>query len=99
MDARQFFPESAMQADEKLDLCGVLAPYCLLLCKSTLASMQPGAILEVHLRDPETLRDLLTILERSEETVLGEVQRENHTCLWIQKGRSTPSASWTSANC
>jgi len=80
------FSEWTMRADEKLDLCGVLEPYCLLMCKSTLASMKPGAVLEIHLRDPETLKDLLTILERSQEIVLAEMQREDHTCLWVQKG-------------
>jgi TusA-related sulfurtransferase len=80
-----------MQADEKIDLCGMLTPYCLLQYKAALASMKPGAILEVHLRDPETIKDLLTILDRSGETVLAEAQREDHTCLWIQKGVSVQS--------
>jgi TusA-related sulfurtransferase len=81
-----------MQADKILDLCGVLAPYCLLMCKSELAHMQSGAILEVHLRDPETIEDLLTILDRSGETVVARVQHQDRTCLWVQKGRSGPSA-------
>ncbi len=77
-----------MQADKKLDLCGVLAPYCLLMCKSELAYMEPEAILEVHLRDPQTIENLLTILDRSGETVLAQLQGEDHTCLWILKGKS-----------
>lgn len=80
-----------MQADERLDLCGIIAPYSFLLCKSTLASMVPGALLEVHLSDPETLEDLLTILNRSGEKIITRVQDGNRTCLWIQKGMPAPS--------
>jgi TusA-related sulfurtransferase len=40
------------------------------MCKSELAYMESEAILEVHLRDPQTIEDLLTILDRSGETVL-----------------------------
>jgi TusA-related sulfurtransferase len=80
-----------MRVEKILDLCGVLAPYCLLICKSELAQMDPGAILEVHLRDPETIEDLLTILDRSGEAVVAQVQREDRTCLWVQKGRSARS--------
>jgi TusA-related sulfurtransferase len=78
--------EFAMQADEKLDLCGIIAPYSFLLCKSTLASMRPGTILEVHLSDPDTLEDLLIILNRSGEKIITRVQHGDRTCFWVQKG-------------
>lgn len=80
-----------MLADEKLDLCGIIAPYSLMLCKSTLASMKPGAILEVHLSDPGTLADLLIILERSGEKIITRVQDGERTCFWVQKGLPVPS--------
>jgi TusA-related sulfurtransferase len=75
-----------IKAEDQLDLCGMVAPYCLLMCKSTLASMKPGAVLEIHLRDPETVHDLLTVLERSGEKVVANVQSEGFTRLWVQKG-------------
>jgi TusA-related sulfurtransferase len=84
-----------MQANKKLDLCGMLNPYCLLMFKSALASMEPGDVLEVQVRDPETLGDLLTILERSAEAVVARAQRDDRTCLWIQKGKSTRPACWS----
>lgn len=84
-----------MQVERILDLCGVLAPYCLLLCTSELAQMQPGAILEVHLRDPETIEDLLTILDRSGEAVVAREQHEDRTCVWVRKGRVTRPACRT----
>ncbi len=77
-----------IKADEQLDLCGMIAPYCLLLCKATLASMPPGAILEVRVCDPETARDLLTVLDRSGEKVVAKLQSEDVTQLWVQKGLS-----------
>jgi hypothetical protein len=46
--------EYTMRSDEKLDLCGILKPCCLLQCKSVLASMKPGSVLEVRIGDPET---------------------------------------------
>jgi TusA-related sulfurtransferase len=80
--------EIVMQADEKLDLCGIITPCSLMLWKSKLASMQPGAILEVHLSDPETLNDLLLILKRSAEEIVQRKQHGNKTSFWIKKGAS-----------
>lgn len=78
-----------MQTDEILNLCGVLAPYCFLLCKSALASLKAGEILEIHLSDQQTLKDLLVILDRSGEKVLSVLQQEERTRLRVQKGSST----------
>lgn len=80
-----------IKADEQLDLCGLMAPYCLLLCKATLASMQPGTILEMRVGDPETVRDLLTVLDRSGEKVVAKLQSEDVTHLWVRKGLSDQS--------
>jgi TusA-related sulfurtransferase len=78
--------DSMIKADGQLDLCGVAAPYGLLTCKATLFSMKPGAVLEVYVRDPETVQDLLTVLERSEDKVLARVQNKDGMRLWVQKG-------------
>ena len=59
-----------MPSDETLDLSGIIKPYCLLECKSVLASMEPGAILSIRILDPETYEDLSTILERSGEIMV-----------------------------
>jgi TusA-related sulfurtransferase len=76
-----------MRTDEKLDLCGFIKPYCLLQCKSVLASMKPGSILEIRVRDPETYSDLLTILERSGETVLSRRRTKKDYLLRVRKDR------------
>jgi len=77
--------ELIMRSDEKLDLCGFIKPYCLLQCKSVLASMKPGSILEIRVRDPETYSDLLTILERTGETVLSSRRTKKDFLLRVRK--------------
>ncbi len=74
-----------MRVDEKLDLCGFINPCCLLQCKSVLASMKPGSILEIRVQDPETFSDLLTILERTGETVLSSRRTKKDYLLWVRK--------------
>ncbi len=74
-----------MQADEKLDLCGFIKPYCLLRCKSVLASMKLGSILEIRVGDPETYSDLLTILDRSGEEVLSSRKRKKDFLIRVRK--------------
>ena len=74
-----------MQPDETLDLCGILEPYSLLLCKSALSSLAPGSVLEVLLNDLQTLKDLTTILMRSGETILSSCEVEIGYCLWVRK--------------
>jgi hypothetical protein len=44
-DPGGYSQEFTMQSDEKLDLCGIIRPYCLLQHKSVLASMKPGSVL------------------------------------------------------
>jgi TusA-related sulfurtransferase len=74
-----------MQADKKIDLCGIIEPCSLLICKSALISLKPGAVIEIQLRDPETLKDLVAIIERSGETIIAREAHEDRTLLWVQK--------------
>jgi TusA-related sulfurtransferase len=76
----------AMRSDEKLDIRSVPAPYCLLMVKATLASMQPGTVLEVQVSDPESISDLMTVLVRSGDQIVTREAGANFTCLWVQKG-------------
>jgi len=82
-----------IKADEQLDLCGLIAPYCLLLCKAKLSSMGPGTVLEIRVGDPETVRDLLMVFDRSGEKVVARVQSGEATHIWIQKGLSDQAPS------
>jgi TusA-related sulfurtransferase len=75
-----------MEPDQRLDLCGVIEPCCFLMCKSALASMRRGKVLEIFLGDPETVRDLVTIFERSGETVLACEKLEDRYRLLVRRG-------------
>jgi TusA-related sulfurtransferase len=78
-----------MQSDEKLDLCGIIKPYCLLKCKSVLASMQPDHVLEIRICDPETYNDLMTILKRTGETVVSSRKKKKDFLIWVRKHSPT----------
>ncbi len=74
-----------LKFDHHLDISGVVIPFSLVLCKGALAQMAPGAVLEIRLRDPETLKDLLIIVERSGDRVLAWERHDEDCCLWVQK--------------
>jgi TusA-related sulfurtransferase len=74
-----------MKSDQKLDISEVVIPFSLALCKSTLARMAAGAILEINLRDQDTFQDLLTIVERSGDSVLTWEKHDDCYYLWVQK--------------
>ena len=83
MRLRGFTP---MKSDQRLDISGVVIPFSLALCKSTLAPMETGAVLEIRLRDHDTLQDLLIIVERSGDHVLAWEKHDEYYFLWVQKG-------------
>lgn len=79
-----------MKADQRLDISGVVIPFSLALCKSTLERMAAGGVLEIRLQDRDTLQDLLTILERSGEQVLAWERHDFFYYLWVQKKPGRP---------
>jgi TusA-related sulfurtransferase len=78
----EFIP---MKSDQRLDISGVVIPFSLALCKSTLAQMASGAVLEICLGDHDTLQDLLIIVERSGDNVLAWEKHDECYYLWVQK--------------
>lgn len=50
-----------------LDLIGVVSPICLLKCKSALARLNPGEVLEVVVQDEEVVESLSMILKQSRD--------------------------------
>ena len=76
---------TSMKADQRLDISEVVIPFSLALCKSTLAHMAAGGVLEIRLRDHDTLQDLLIIVKRSEDDVLAWEKHEDGYLLWVQK--------------
>lgn len=74
-----------MKADQQLDISAVLIPISLALCKSALTKMAPGGVLKIRLSDPETLRDLLIIVERSGDDVLAWEKQDGCYHVWVRK--------------
>jgi len=74
-----------MRSDQQLDISGVVIPFSLALCKSTLAQMAAGAVLEIRLGDQDTLQDLLIIVERSGDQVLAWEKHDEYYYLWVRK--------------
>ncbi len=74
-----------IKSDQLLDLSGEVIPFSLALCKATLAHLPPGTVVEIHLRDYETLQDLLIIMERCGEQVLAWERQAGRCALWVQK--------------
>jgi TusA-related sulfurtransferase len=71
--------------DQQLDISGVFIPFGLVLCKSTLARMSAGAVLEIRLQDRDTFQDLVMILNRSADQLLAWEQRNDDYYLWVRK--------------
>jgi TusA-related sulfurtransferase len=74
-----------MKSDQRLDISGVVIPFSLALCKSALARMAAGAVLEICLRDRDTLQDLLIIVERSGDDILAWEKHDAGYYMWVQK--------------
>jgi TusA-related sulfurtransferase len=88
-----------MSSDEKLDIRSVATPYCLLLVKATLASMQPGTVLEVQVSDPESISDLKTVLVRSGDQIIAQDACANFVCLRVQKGPGASAGCLMNSEC
>ena len=74
-----------MKSDRQLDISEVVMPFGLALCKSTLARMDPGAVLEICLTDHDTLQDLSIIVERSGDDILAWEKQDDCYHLWVRK--------------
>jgi TusA-related sulfurtransferase len=76
---------TSLRSDQRLDISGVVIPFSLALCKCSLARMAAGAVLEIRLRDHDTLQDLLIIVERSGDQVLSWEKHDEYYYLWVRK--------------
>ncbi len=75
-----------MPSNSKLDLIGVISPLCLLKCKSVLAGMESGHVLEILLQDPDVVEELIKIINRSQDIVITIESERNHYRTYIKKG-------------
>ncbi|MFH2219693.1 MAG: sulfurtransferase TusA family protein [Pseudomonadota bacterium] len=72
---------------KELDLIGVISPLCILKCKSELARMDAGYVLEVLLQDPEVVGEIIKIVRRSRDRVMKSEQEGDHYRIWLKKGK------------
>lgn len=79
-------PVKQKNPKKSLDLIGVVSPVSLLECKRMLAEMAAGAELEVLLRDPDIVEDLVKIVERSHDRLLQCDRQGDHFRLILKKG-------------
>ncbi len=56
-----------MLSKPELNLVGVVWPVCLLQCSSELNRLYAGEEIDVLVRDPNVLKELLIIIERSSD--------------------------------
>jgi TusA-related sulfurtransferase len=79
---RGVFP---VHSNTELDLCGVVSPVCILKCKSTLQGLPSGSVLDVLVGDPEVVKDLVKIIERSRDRVIGVLDEDNRHRVRIER--------------
>ena len=75
-----------MEMASTLDLIGVVSPICLLKCKSALARLDPGEVLEVLVQDREVVESLSMILRQSEDRMEAFSKEGECFRLSIRKG-------------
>ena len=59
-----------MAVNQKLNLIGVVSPFCLLEFKNALTRLKGGQLLEVLIQDPEVVHDLIRLVERSDDRLV-----------------------------
>lgn len=74
-----------MPSNSKLNLKGILSPICLLKCKSVLAGMNSGDVLEIALQDPDVVGQLTKIIQRSQDQVVKSQKKGDHYQVHIRK--------------
>ena len=74
-----------MPSKSEINLIGVVWPVCLLKCNSELNRLCEGEEVDVIVQDPDVLKDLLKIVERSLEHSVTTIHKKDHYRLHILK--------------
>ena len=74
-----------MPSKSEINLIGVVWPVCLLKCNSELNRLNEGEEVDVIVQDPDVLKDLLRIVERSLEHSVATFYEKNHYRIHIRK--------------
>ncbi|UCG14429.1 MAG: sulfurtransferase TusA family protein [Deltaproteobacteria bacterium] len=75
-------------ARSEVNLVGVAWPVCLLEFKGALESLYPHGVLEVLVRDPEVVKNIITIVGHSQNKLIDQrIEGDIHR-ICIQKAQS-----------
>jgi len=66
-----------MAAISRLNLIGVVSPFCLLEFKHAVARVRHGEMLEVLIQDPDVADDLVRLVHRSDDHLVDH-KRDGH---------------------
>ncbi|RLB30636.1 MAG: sulfurtransferase TusA family protein [Deltaproteobacteria bacterium] len=75
-----------MPKRSRIDLSGVVSPICLLQCKRALGERNRGDTLEILLRDPEVVDDLVKIINHSPDQLISKDRKEECYRIVVRKG-------------
>ncbi len=74
-----------MEADVKLDACGLACPLPLLKAKQALNSLANGLVLEVTCTDPGSVRDFEVFSKQSGHLLLKNEAADGRYVYWLRK--------------
>jgi TusA-related sulfurtransferase len=77
--------ESKMSIKSELDLAGVAWPFCLLEFKNAFDALCSCEVLEVLSHDPDVVKNILMIADRSEGKLIEQKQEGDLYRIFIQK--------------
>jgi len=74
-----------MAANIQLNMIGMVSPFCLLAFKAALARLKPRQVLEVCVRDPDVVADLVRLLHHSTDLLLEQVRVGDHYRIRVER--------------
>ncbi len=75
-----------MPATVEVDLCGITWPVCLLKFKTALNELCPCDVLEVLIQDPDVVKQISMIVDRSESRLIDHQNQGDLYRLSVEKG-------------
>ena len=79
-------PTLEMTTKLEINLIDTVSWLSLLKCKDVLSKMSMGDVVEVLIKDPEVIEDLVKIINRSQDQLLQTISEEDHYRIRIKKG-------------
>lgn len=81
-----------MAAKTQLNLVGMVSPFCLLAFKAAMARLNPQQVLEVRVRDPEVMADLVRLVHHSPDRLINREEEGDCFCIRVERGEREGAA-------